>query len=294
MLANFVQETTATTGTGAITLAGAVSGFAAFSAQYEDGDVLYYTIESGTSREFGVGTFTLSGTTLARTTVLETLVAGTIDSTSPAAISLTGTSTISVSGLAQTQFSKPRVVDATNKYFIANNFIEINDTSAKGGGAFSASGGRITARAYFFAHRTKITTLGAEVNTTSAGGLFNLALYSSKAGSIAGGNLLDSTGDLSTASAGLVSATLGSPLDLAAGWYWLLAKVDNTTAAFAGARPASGRFILQPDSGIATGRGAHLINYWDTTYATGFLSTVDGYGVPDGSTGWETPEAIMS
>ena len=66
-----VKETTITTGTGTITLAGAVTGYQAFSA-IGNGSTTYYVIEdaNGTDWEVGIGTYTLSGTTLARTDVL--------------------------------------------------------------------------------------------------------------------------------------------------------------------------------------------------------------------------------
>jgi len=81
-----VKETTTTSGTGTITLAGAVSGFQTFSV-IGDGNTTYYTIVSGTDWEVGIGTYTLSGTTLSRDTILESSNAG-------SAISLTGTSTV--------------------------------------------------------------------------------------------------------------------------------------------------------------------------------------------------------
>jgi hypothetical protein len=67
-----VKETTATTGTGTLTLAGALTGFQSFSSALSDEDTTYYAIfESSTGEwEVGLGTFTVSGTTLARTTVL--------------------------------------------------------------------------------------------------------------------------------------------------------------------------------------------------------------------------------
>ena len=70
-----VKETTTTTGTGTITLAGAVTGFQAFSV-IGDGNTTFYTIAGGAEFEVGIGTYTLSGTTLSRTTILESSNAG--------------------------------------------------------------------------------------------------------------------------------------------------------------------------------------------------------------------------
>ena len=70
VLKDRVKETTTTTGTGTYTLAGAVGGFEAFS-QIGDGNTTYYACTDGTDFEVGVGTYTASGTTLARTTILQ-------------------------------------------------------------------------------------------------------------------------------------------------------------------------------------------------------------------------------
>tara|TARA_R110002096_G_scaffold352822_1_gene545968 strand:- start:210 stop:1892 length:1683 start_codon:yes stop_codon:yes gene_type:complete len=67
-----VKESTTTTGTGTLTLGGAFAGFQAFSSALSNADTTYYALfESSTGNwEVGLGTFTASGTTLARTTVL--------------------------------------------------------------------------------------------------------------------------------------------------------------------------------------------------------------------------------
>ena len=70
-----VQETSTTTGTGTLTLAGAVTGFQSFSV-IGNANTTYYAIVMDSSFEIGIGTYTLSGTTLSRTTVLESSNAG--------------------------------------------------------------------------------------------------------------------------------------------------------------------------------------------------------------------------
>jgi len=71
LLADRVKETTTTAGTGTVTLLGASAGFQSF-AVFGTGNTTYYTIAGQTTSEWevGIGTYTLSGTTLARTTVL--------------------------------------------------------------------------------------------------------------------------------------------------------------------------------------------------------------------------------
>ncbi len=69
-----VKESTTTTGTGAISLGGADASFDTFSSAMSNGDTTFYAIITGSSGtdewEVGLGTYTSSGNTLARTTVL--------------------------------------------------------------------------------------------------------------------------------------------------------------------------------------------------------------------------------
>ena len=74
-----VKETTTTTGTGSVTLAGAATGFQTFNSAISVGNTTYYCIAGqGTSEwEVGVGTLSAS-TTLARTTVLSSSNSGSL------------------------------------------------------------------------------------------------------------------------------------------------------------------------------------------------------------------------
>ena len=79
VLADRVQETTTTVGTGTVTLAGAVSGYQTFAA-VGNANSTYYTIAgaTGTEWEVGIGTYTASGTPLSRTTVLSSSNSGSL------------------------------------------------------------------------------------------------------------------------------------------------------------------------------------------------------------------------
>jgi hypothetical protein len=72
-----VKETSSTGGTGTLTLAGASPGFQSFSV-IGDGNTTYYTIVDSTNNtwEVGIGTYTASGTTLSRDTVLDSSSGG--------------------------------------------------------------------------------------------------------------------------------------------------------------------------------------------------------------------------
>lgn len=79
VLKDRVKETTSTVGTGTITLSGAVTGFDSFSV-IGNANTTYYAIvtQSPGAWEVGIGTYTLAGTTLARTTVLASSNAGSL------------------------------------------------------------------------------------------------------------------------------------------------------------------------------------------------------------------------
>ncbi len=78
VLADRVKDTTTTTGTGAVTLSGTPpTGFQSF-AVIGNGNTTFYTIAGGSEWEVGVGTYTSSGTTLSRDTVLESSNSGSL------------------------------------------------------------------------------------------------------------------------------------------------------------------------------------------------------------------------
>ena len=71
-----VRENSTTTGTGSLTLSGAVSGFQTFSSAIGNGNTTYYAIVNGTEWEVGLGT--VSAGALSRDTILESSNAGSV------------------------------------------------------------------------------------------------------------------------------------------------------------------------------------------------------------------------
>jgi hypothetical protein len=146
VLANRVQETTTTTGTGVITLGGAVAGFQSFAA-IGDGNTTYYTVTSGTAWEVGIGTYAASGTTLARTTILSSSAGG-------AAITLAGTSTVFV-----TYPTEKAIANGYGTLPVANGGTNGTATPTAGGAAYG------TGTAYAF---TTAGTAGQVLVSTGA------------------------------------------------------------------------------------------------------------------------------
>lgn len=93
-IVNRAKMTTATTGTGAITLGAAVAGFQSFAdAGVTDGDQVWYTIEEGDEWEVGVGTYTASGTLLARAVEESSNADAAVDLQGSAVVYVTATAT---------------------------------------------------------------------------------------------------------------------------------------------------------------------------------------------------------
>lgn len=70
VVADRVQETSSTAGTGTLTLSGAVTGYKTFSTGIGNGNTTYYTIFDSTANVWEVGLGTVGAGTLSRDTVL--------------------------------------------------------------------------------------------------------------------------------------------------------------------------------------------------------------------------------
>lgn len=175
-----IKETSATTGTGNITLGGAVSQFQAFSSRFSNGDNMYYLIQdqSGTNWEIGVGTYNSSGTTLSRTAVLES-------SNSDSAVNFTSgalyvANVYAASAYASSNIASGSSVSLTNN--TAANVTSISltagDWEVSGNVAFTAAG---TTTATVF--QGAISTTSATIPTSPGAGALEILGVSVGAGS---------------------------------------------------------------------------------------------------------------
>jgi hypothetical protein len=127
VLKDRVKETTTTTGTGTLTLAGAASGFQSFSVIGNANTTFYSIVDSAAGTwEVGLGTYTSSGTTLSRDTVLESSNSGSLVSFGA------GTKDVFCTYPAE------RAVVGNNGYIENSSTVSVDSTINTGNNALSA------------------------------------------------------------------------------------------------------------------------------------------------------------
>tara|TARA_R110002126_G_scaffold596_4_gene3701 strand:- start:2571 stop:3902 length:1332 start_codon:yes stop_codon:yes gene_type:complete len=193
VLADRVKETTTTTGTGTVTLAGAVSGFQSFAA-IGDANTTYYTITSGVDWEVGIGTYTAAGTMLERTTVLSSSAGGTTK------ITLAGTSNVFATYPAEKSVN----LDASNNVGIgtaAPGFkLEVVGDTYLNGVVRAAASSSAAAPGYTFAgdpdtgiFRSAANTLGFSSNGSVVASITPSTFAVTGTASLSGGTVTAST-----------------------------------------------------------------------------------------------------
>ena len=284
VVADRVKETTTSTGTGAISLAGAEPNFRTFSSVLSDADTTYYAIidDNNLAFEVGLGTYASSGNTITRTTVLASsnsnnavnFSAGTKDVflTYPAdkSVNRDASGNVSVSGgVTATSFTGP--VTATQVDLTAQGDLRLQD----------ASGGQYVAL-------QAPATVGSSFTFTlpSADGSASQLLQTDGSGNLSFTTVNASPSFTATASGAIAN---GDPVIL---------NSAGTVSAVAGRAAASGSNTDFPGSdtlylsgGIAcvfdSSNSKFVIFYSDagnSNYGTAVVATVSGtsisYGTP--------------
>ena len=134
VLSDRVQETTTTAGTLDIVLNGAVGGFQSFKGGIGNGNKTYYSVENFGRWEVGIGTYTESGNTLTRDTVLAS-------NNSNNKIILEGVSSVFVTYPASKYFALDENGYATSPSYAG---IKFPDGSIQASAAFEKYDNRVT------------------------------------------------------------------------------------------------------------------------------------------------------
>ena len=244
LLADRVQETTNTVGTGTLTLAGAVTGYRTFNVVFANGNVVFYTIDDGLGN-WEVGYGTVGTGTLSRDTVLDSSNAGALVSfnagskrvfcTAPS-VTLLPNQTSNSGKVLTTDGSVPSWTPAAAGTVTA---VSVNSSN---GFAGTSSGGATPALTLSTTVTGVLKGNGTTISAATAGTDYAAATTGTNA------QLLANNG-----SGGFSNVTVGSGLNLATG----------TLTATAAAQ-------VYPGAGIANSTGTA----WGTSYTTSGSGTV--------------------
>ncbi len=136
-LVNRAKMTTATTGTGTITLGSAVDGFQTFAdAGVVNSDVVRYVIEDGSNWEIGTGTYTSTGTTLSRTPSQS--------SSGGSAISLSGNAVVFVTAAAADILQPDNNLSDLSSASTARTNLGLGTIATQAAASVSITGGSIS------------------------------------------------------------------------------------------------------------------------------------------------------
>jgi len=275
-----VQETSTTTGTGTLTLGGAVSGFQTFSSAIGNTNTTYYAIQNGAEWEVGIGT--VGAGTLSRDTILESSNAG-------SAVNLSaGTKNVFCTYPAEKSVDLDTAQTFTNKTIsgssntlsnignssLTNSSITINGSPVSLGGSTSVgtvtsitagtglTGGTITGSGTIAIDSTVATLTGSQTftNKTISGAdntLSNIGNSSLTNSSVTVNGTAISLGQSATVTASTTNAlTIGTGLSGSSfnGGSAVTIAIDSTVATLTGSQTLTNKTISVDDntvSGIA-------------------------------------------
>jgi hypothetical protein len=267
MLANWVKQAVSVGGTGNLTLGSADSGYVTCNDAIGTNIFFWYSIEDGTSREIGMGYLSAS-TTLVRSQVRETLVSGTLDRTSPAAINVTTAAKVSIVSSSQS------MQGAHSGNFFPSGVITgmcSAGTVSETGTANALTTAHLSAYPFWWPCSKQVSTASVYVVATSASQTARFGIATIAANGKPGVLIKEFTDSATVdcASSGAKVMTPAASFWLPAGWYYILAQGSSATPTFkCPIYSPSGNFL-----GVISGGGNTFSAFMTNTY--GALPTSD-------------------
>lgn len=226
MLGNGIKQTTATTGTGALTLS-AVTGYPTLADVFALNQPFSYTLldSAGLFIEAGVG-YLSSSTVMVRAKVSATFISAAYVNQGATAASLTGTTTVICTPNAGSMLSGFQNVDAQSA-----SVLRYLSTASRNCnfGTLALTANRCTYTVFELKTAVVLSALLFNVTVAGAGGTTaRMALYACNEKGYMGSILAGNTVAHDTSSTGTKTETLATPLFLPAGWYFTAIACSGT------------------------------------------------------------------
>lgn len=242
VIADRIKETSTTTGTGTFTLAGAVAGFRSFASVGNANTTSYLIVAVDANGvptgewETGIGTYTASGTTLARTSLIAS-------STGSAINFAAGTKHVICTDVAG--YTTPLAMTTT-----ANRAIQVADQTALSSTSGNARG---TGAIDLQVKRSSATRVSSGLYSTIGGGRNNTA--SGTDATVSGGQIGIASGSKSTVcggyyctASGYAAVTLGGYKNTSSGYFASALGTRAIANKYGQMTHASGRFSADGDA----------------------------------------------
>lgn len=235
MHGNWIRQTTTTTGTGNLTLA-AVTGYATVAQEIGVGSRFSYSVYDTPADpvpiEYGIAYLT-SSTTMVREKVRGTMVGGTLDNTSPTAVTLaSGTKYVVAAPLAETIMpAMPCIGTASglsSTRLVGNAMCCQPLNSPSYTSLDSGATGRFNICPFLLPYGGEYDAMGVMVGTAEAGRTLRIGLYAFKANGDPG-ELVVQCSAIDVSSTGYRFGTFAAQ-KIPAGWYLVALQSDATSA----------------------------------------------------------------
>lgn len=226
MLANWVKETTVTTGIGDIVLSGAdTGGFVTVSTMFADASYLRYVVEDGNYRENGIAKYVSATNKLVRWYVLEKLDAGGYAAHPATPLSLSGAAKVGIASIDDDVGGWNAKILRAGAYIVSDVV-----TNSTGNGTINTHA--LVAAPISINAPITLSELSVRITTAGSTGAFRLAIYRANRSTRLPGKLMAETADQTFAPAGSTAGTIGGgAVKIPPGLYWLI-YWGNTDAQF--------------------------------------------------------------